>query len=164
MNQDHSILWRRLDMPGHESVLVYSDEGWYLDGAAIFLHDGKACRLEYLIKCDPEWKTGSASIDGWINDVPLNIEIDVIQGNRWHVNGEEIQAVTGAVDLDLNFSPITNTLPLRRLGLNIAESAEVRAAWLRFPSFELEPLEQTYTRLDESTYRFKVPEAALFVK
>jgi len=33
--------------------------------------------------------------------------------------------------------------------------AAVRAAWLRFPSFELELLEQVYHRVDEHTYRYE---------
>jgi hypothetical protein len=31
----------------------------------------------------------------------------------------------------------------------------VLAAWLRFPSFKLEPLEQTYRRIDKSTYQYE---------
>ncbi len=31
----------------------------------------------------------------------------------------------------------------------------MRAAWLRFPSFTLEPLEQLYQRIDGSTYRYE---------
>jgi hypothetical protein len=63
-------------------------------------------------------------------------------------------SVTGCIDLDLNFSPSTNLLPIRRLNLAVGDEAQVRAAWLRFPSFELEPLFQTYRRIDESTYRY----------
>ncbi len=32
---------------------------------------------------------------------------------------------------------------------------EVTAAWLRFPSFNLEPLKQTYRRLTVATYRYE---------
>jgi hypothetical protein len=31
----------------------------------------------------------------------------------------------------------------------------VKAAWLRFPSFALEPLEQIYRRIDAATYRYE---------
>ena len=31
----------------------------------------------------------------------------------------------------------------------------VRAAWLKFPSFELEPLSQVYLRIDASTYMYE---------
>ncbi len=34
-------------------------------------------------------------------------------------------------------------------------SARVRAAWLRFPGFVLEPLEQTYDRVGPHAYRYE---------
>ena len=57
--------------------------------------------------------------------------------------------------MDLNFTPATNLLPIRRLNLALNEAAEVKAAWLRFPDFELEPLSQVYKRLDEFTYHYE---------
>jgi hypothetical protein len=33
----------------------------------------------------------------------------------------------------------------------------VDAVWVRFPSLELEPLKQGYTRLDENHYKYEVP-------
>ena len=45
--------------------------------------------------------------------------------------------------------------PIRRLDLAVGDKAEVKAAWLRFPSFQLEPLAQQYHRLDETTYRYE---------
>ena len=71
------------------------------------------------------------------------------------MNGAECREVEGAVNLDLNFSPSTNLLPIRRLDLEVGQEAPVRAAWLRFPSFDLKPLEQTYRRLGPSSYRYR---------
>lgn len=153
--QEQTILWRRLDVPGHETVRIYADDdGWYLDGAAIFLNEGEPCRLEFLIECDKDWSTASASIDGWIGDEPVEIEIDIEDG-VWFLNGNEITAVEGCVDIDLNFSPVTNLLPLKRLNIAVGESKSVRAAWLKFPSLELEPLEQKYARIDDTTIRYE---------
>ncbi|HEY0592524.1 MAG TPA: putative glycolipid-binding domain-containing protein, partial [Thermoanaerobaculia bacterium] len=39
--------------------------------------------------------------------------------------------------------------------LAVGSEATVRAAWLRFPSFRLEPLEQTYRRTAPSTWRYE---------
>ena len=154
--EDHSILWGRVDTKGHEAARVYrDDDGWYLDGAAIFLHDGAPCRLEYLIECDLEWRTMSASIDGWVGDDVIELELLVSEGGIWSLNDEEIKDVGGCVDIDLNFGPITNLLPLRRLELKPGESKSVSAAWLRFPTFDLERLDQTYTRLDDSTVKYE---------
>ena len=50
--------------------------------------------------------------------------------------------------------PSTNTLPIRRLRLAVGASKTIQAAWLRFPDLEVVKAAQTYTRLDELTYRY----------
>lgn len=157
MNEEgHSIIWRRLDMPGHEAVRVYGDaDGRYLDGAAVFSYEGKACRLEYMIECDHDWRTVSATIDGWYGDEAVELEIEIPHGDAWYLNDNSVDDIRGCADIDLSFSPVTNLLPIKRLGLEIGESKTICAAWLRFPSFSLEPLEQIYTRKSEFVYNYR---------
>ena len=152
----HSILWRGVNQPGHEACRLYQiDTEWHLEGTAVFLSDDRRpCRLTYLIRCDSSWSTLTGAVSGWLGDDEVNIELSVDKVQEWQLNGLEKSAVRGCIDLDLNFSPSTNLLPIRRLGLAIGQQAEVKAAWLRFPSFELEPLSQIYSRLDETTYRY----------
>jgi len=125
-----------------------------LEGTAVFLHEGRTCRLSYLIACDANWQTRSATVSGWVGDEEVNLELSVDAQQHWEVNAVAKPAVDGCIDLDLNFSPATNLLPIRRLNLEVGQQAEVNAAWLRFPSFELEPLSQVYERLGEFKYRY----------
>ncbi len=153
---EHSILWRRLDQPGHESArLSRCGAGWRLAGTAVFAHERRPCRLDYQITCDGVWQTLSGKVEGWVGEKLVGIEISVNPQRRWRLNGEERPEVEGCADLDLNFSPSTNLLPIRRLRLGTGQGAEAGAAWLRFPSFTLEPLEQYYTRIDEAIYRYE---------
>jgi len=153
---DDLILWRRVDRPGHEAARVSRHhEGWLLAGTALFADEEQPCRLDYRVVCDAGWRTASATIDGWVGERAIEIALEVGAGRRWKSNGVEIPAVAGCIDVDLNFSPSTNLLPIRRLQLEVGQEAEVQAAWLRFPSFELEPLAQRYRRLDETTYRYE---------
>jgi hypothetical protein len=153
---DHSILWRRLDRPGHEfGRLVLRQASWQLIGTAVFAHDQQPCRLDYLVVCDSAWQTVSGTVTGWVGNEAVEIEISVDAAHRWRLNGTECPGVAGCTDLDLNFSPCTNLLPIRRLSLDIGQEAEVQAAWLRFPGFALEPLAQRYRRLDVATYRYE---------
>lgn len=150
-----SILWRALYWPGHEGCRLYRlGSEWRLEGTAVFLHENRSCRLSYLIACDASWQTRSAMVTGWVGDEDVNLELSVNADHRWELNGVTKTAVDGCVDLDLNFSPSTNLLPIRRLNLEVGRQAEVKAAWLRFPSFELEPLAQVYERLGEFKYRY----------
>lgn len=151
-----TILWRRLDRPGHEAArLVALDSGWRLAGAAVFAHDGQPCALDYVIVCDARWQTVSARVSGWVGAQTIDIEISVDSARGWRLNGTPCPEVLGCIDVDLNFSPSTNLLPIRRLSLGLGEEATVRAAWLRFPGFTLEPLEQLYRRTDEATYHYE---------
>lgn len=149
-------LWRRLDAPGHEACrLDRVADGWTLDGSAAFAHDGRPCSLAYSVRCDDAWRTSFARVRGWVGDDEVRALVARGDDGRWRLDDREVEAVAGCVDVDLNFSPSTNLLPIRRLALAVGETATVRAAWLRFPSFALEPLEQTYTRLDERRYRYE---------
>jgi hypothetical protein len=151
-----TITWRGLFWPGHEHCAVY-DEGscWFVEGAAILVNEGQPCRLEYLIECDQTWTTQSARVTGWVGEQSIEIEIEADLDRNWFFNGNEQPALKGCTDVDLNFSPSTNLLPIRRLNLSIGKEAPVSAAWLRFPSFKLERLDQVYRRLDQTTYRYE---------
>jgi hypothetical protein len=153
---EHSILWRRLDQPGHESArLFFRDFCWQLSGTAVFSHDRQPCRLDYLVVCDSEWHTSSGSVTGWVGNQIVEVELLVEASHGWRLNRSESLEVKSCIDLDLNFSPSTNLLPIRRLKLAVGQEEKVRAAWLRFPSFTLEPFEQIYRRLDVATYRYE---------
>ena len=79
----------------------------------------------------------------------------VTESGRWHENGRENQTVKGAMDIDLGWSPSTNTLPIKRLKLEIGQtSGEFMAAWVRFPDLTLQPLPQEYVRLADRQYRY----------
>jgi membrane protein YdbS with pleckstrin-like domain len=153
---DRLILWRRLDPPGHEAArLEEKDSAWHLSGTAVFLHEGQPCRLDYRVICDAQWQTVSGRVTGFIGDRPVEVECSADGEGRWRLQGVEQPQVAGCTDLDLNFSPSTNLLPIRRLGLAVGEEAPVRAAWLRFPSMRLEPLDQVYRRTGPAAYRYE---------
>jgi len=152
---DVSIIWRRLDQPGHEAARLFSrGRGWHLTGTAVFASDGRPCRLDYLVVCGPDWRTLSGRVTGWFGAASVEVEVAADVG-RWRLNGVDCPAVAGCDDLDLNFSPSTNLLPIRRLALAVGAEVPVRAAWLRFPSFALEPLDQLYRRTGEASYRYE---------
>ncbi len=121
----------------------------------MFSHEGDPCCLDYEIFCDYRWQTLSARVTGWAGDKTIAIEIAVDSTQHWSLNHTPAQEVEGCIDLDLNFSPSTNLLPIRRLNLQVGQEAEVQAAWLRFPSFKLERLTQIYRHIDERSYRYE---------
>jgi len=123
------MLWKRLDLPGHEIARFDAvDNGWKLSGTAIFADPQGPCKLDYLVICDPAWRTSLAQVRGLAAGRDIDLTASVDAERTWRLNGSECPAVKGCVDIDLGFSPSTNLLPIRRIELAVGEKAEVRAA------------------------------------
>ena len=150
------ILWQWLDGSGHEFAQLSLQNGsWRIAGTALLAHEGRPCRLSYRLTCDASWQTQAAHVTGRLGGARVAVDLARDDAGDWLLNGQRCAEVAGCMDIDLNFSPVTNLLPIRRLALPIGQAAEVRAAWLRFPSFALEPLDQVYRRVGEHLYRYE---------
>lgn len=156
MQHDLTIVWRRLDHPGHEFArLSREQDGWRLRGTALLAMNQVPCSLDYAIEIDDAWRTRRASVSGWVGNARIDRKISVGLDGRWTLDGAEAREVRTCLDIDLAFSPSTNLLPIRRLDLQVGQATPVRAAWLRFPEFDLQPLDQIYRRVDAETVRYE---------
>lgn len=152
---DTTILWRRLDLPGHDAARLRKVAGgWRLEGHATFGSEEGPCALAYEVRLSARWRTRSARVAGWIGASPVELRVAAGRDGTWRVDGTPLPALAGCVDLDLAFTPATNLLPIRRLDLAVGESGTARAAWLRVPEGVLEPIDQSYERLTMGTYRY----------
>lgn len=146
--------WRRVDEPGSEEAQIeQTSDGWCLTGQVDAQDSGVSATLRYRIDCDRDWRTRFAVIEGVSGGHRIHFDLEAHDG-LWTLDGRPLPALSGALDIDLGFTPATNTLPIRRLGLAVGETAAVTSAWLRFPELRLELLEQTYTREAERVYRY----------
>ena len=107
------------------------------------------------MRCDEDWRTRVVLVEGWADQRSVHHQIVVKPNGRWMHNETELPQFDGCIDIDLNFSPSTNTLPIRRLRLAVGASARVRVAWLRFPDFTLHVAEQSYTRIAADRYEYR---------
>ena len=153
-----SILWRRLDAPGHDACrLERTDGGWRLDGAAVFLHEGAPARLSYRVACDAAWHTREGSVQGWVGARAVDAAVRHSADGAWTLNGAVVPGLDGCVDLDLGFTPATNLLQLRRVALQVGQGADVPVAWLDVPALSLDVLHQRYERRAEGAYWYEAP-------
>ena len=153
-----SILWRRLDTPGHDVCrLTETGAGRRLDGAAVFLHEGLPALLSYAVTFDASWQTERGDINGFVGTEPFAVEIVRSSDGIWTHNGDVIRGLEEYVDLDLGFSPATNLSQIRRLGLAVGEAADCAVAWLDMSTEKLDVLHQRYERRTDSTYRYEAP-------
>ncbi|WP_026378350.1 putative glycolipid-binding domain-containing protein [Agromyces italicus] len=76
-------------------------------------------------------------------------------GAAWVVNDIVRPDLDVAREVDIAISPLSNSLPIRRLGLAIGESAEITTAYVSVPHLTVATDPQRYTRLAEREYRYE---------
>jgi hypothetical protein len=148
-----SGLWEWLTGVGLERFgLIREENGWKVRGTIIALGERGPAEAVYSWSCDEAWQTRQADIS--LRDESGERSLYVIAKNgRWFENGHERKQLAGCVDIDLGWSPSTNTIAIRRLKLPIGtRSAPLTMAWVRFPQLTLEPLPQEYERVGAHRY------------
>jgi uncharacterized protein len=155
-----SLIWRALDGLGmeHCELIQPDSDHILLKGSVISVH---AVPLQsfYSVTMNSKWTTQHVQVSHENGVLML-----VVREGRWFVanhdhrsqivDEHELPNLKGCIDVDLGLTPATNTLPIRRLALEIGETATITAAWVKFPSLEIAPLEQRYERLSEFSYRY----------
>ncbi|MCI0433009.1 MAG: putative glycolipid-binding domain-containing protein [Gemmatimonadetes bacterium] len=135
--------------------MVESGAGISLDGEVLTLHVGAPATIRYRVRCSVTWQTESCVVRVRLRNE--NIVLDLVRDpdDRWAESGQPLHDLNGCTDVDLGFSPCTNTLPIRRLGLQVGERQRIAAAWLRFPQLDVVRSDQVYTRLTDRRYRYE---------
>lgn len=153
-----AILWKRLDVEGHDACrLMRRTGGWALSGRAVFDQASQPCCLSYEVSCDEAWHTRAATVTGWIGPRDLRFEIERAAPGVWRLNGDAQPQVAGLIDVDLGFTPATNLLAVNRLALGVGRQAPAPAAYLSFPELRLDRIDQTYVRLSGTRYAYASP-------
>jgi hypothetical protein len=170
--------WQRRDTAGVEHTLVDTRTGLYARGTQVAV-DPIAYTCTYELQTDPEWATTrfdvAAEGAGWARSLRLELaagrwrattseqgNLDAALVAAGHARSglpgiEDPDQLYGAFDVDLTGSPMTNTLPIRRLNLLKADAGvahRISVAWVLVPSLEVVQADQIYTLLSEGVVRF----------
>ena len=155
-NTSAVVLWER---PAAHSMeycrLDVRDDGISIEGTVILLLDGEPAQITYSVGCDRSWRTKTVFVNQLHAGSATQLHIKVDDDGLWWDNKNEITFARGLLDIDLSITPATNTPPIRRFGLDVGKSREVSAVWVLFPTLELRPLEQRYTRTDANHYLYQ---------
>lgn len=147
--------WQWLRGTGLERFELRScSGGWILRGSIVAVEADGPVEARYRVACDDAWRTRRAEVTVRGELGERRILVAGADG-CWTVDGRDAQALSGCLDVDLEWSPSTNTLPLRRLPLGPANpAASVDAAWIRFPALTVERLHQEYTHVAPGRVRY----------
>lgn len=143
------------DLSFEQARLGLGPGGPELSGTVLIAEKGRPLRVDYHLTCDDAWQTRSVEVIQTHAGERETLRLDHDGSGRWLVNGRDAEDLTGCTDVDLGVSPSTNALPINRLRLELGAAETIRAAWVRSPSLEVVPAEQSYERIAEASYRYR---------
>ncbi|WP_432833781.1 putative glycolipid-binding domain-containing protein [Dactylosporangium sp. CA-092794] len=169
-----AFAWQRTDTTGGEFVTLDDRRGLRAKGVA-FAADHALYSCRYELYTDEGWASTRLEVAvegaGWLRTLRMERA-----AGRWRVTTseqgdlgrvlptapisgiEEPDRLHAVLDVDLYNSPLTNTLPVRRLGLQKAQPGTIvtiEAAWVLLPSLAVLPLDQSYEVLGPRRVRYR---------
>jgi hypothetical protein len=157
---EREVMWAPWEGPGLEHLrLLTSDGGVVANGLVIGLEAGRPFRIGYEVRCDGHWRVREVRAAAPDSERPVLELLTDGEGHWKRGNGESVPELDGCIDVDISATPFTNTLPIRRLGLESGESEELTVTYVRVPELLVGPERQRYGCLEEQAdsglYRFE---------
>jgi hypothetical protein len=154
----NELIWAALDHPGYEHVRV--DEGhpeWAVfDSMLIREDEGNVRRGGYTLVVDKLWRTLELRL--MVEETPGQMEALHLlasgDGTWTDADGNHIPELDGCIDVDIQWSPLTNMLPIRRLHLRTGGEQEIRVAYVSLPDLSVQAVAQRYTAINEHQIRY----------
>jgi uncharacterized protein len=155
MSEPVDLLWRSRVLSSVEHFSYRPGvESNSLRGTVVLPRDGRPTTISYQVAVGRSWEVTRCRVA--VLDLQGESVIDVAaKGGTWWVDGAERNDLAGCTDIDLGWTPSTNTLPIRRTDLDIGGSATIRAAWITFPELRVRPADQCYQRTGERKWRYE---------
>src|SRR5215210_7418996 len=146
---DREVMWTPWEEAGLEHLrLVASDDGAVANGLVISLEAGRPFRIGYEVRCDERWRVREVRAAAPDLQRPVLELLTDGEGQWKRGGGEPMPELDGCIDVDISATPFTNTLPIRRLGLEHGDSEELAVTYIRVPELLVGPERQGYGCLE----------------
>jgi uncharacterized protein len=133
------------------------DGGTVLTGCTAATDERGAWAVDYEIRVDGAWRTRAARVRGRSAGGIRTVELTADGEGRWTVDGAAAPHLDGCLDIDLESSAVTNTLPVHRLALGPGERGASPAAWVRAADLAVERLAQDYLCVGDRSFDYAAP-------
>ncbi len=128
--------------------------GWRFSGILVARFQTSPFGARYEILVDRSFKTRSLAVEKVGMGKSTKTKVD-FRGGAWFVDGRKRTDLRQCTDVDIEASPVTNTIPIRRNPLRVGERVDLTAAWARFPSLAVTPVKQSYERVGARKYLYR---------
>jgi hypothetical protein len=143
--------WVHCDVrDGFESVFFDHsvNGGVQIAGTCAAVENGVVWAVRYVLSIDHQWRTRSVIVAGRSSvSTARTIHIDSDGEGAWTVDGVSRPDLDGYLDVDIEASVVTNTLPMVRLNLVQGNTVDAPAVYVHAADLNVGHIRQDYTLL-----------------
>lgn len=152
--------WSALQWPAMEHVIAEVTTSGLHAESRLVLAEGELASVRYELATDADWQVTVLTIVQVSASGERRMELIRRGGGRWTVDGVQRRDLDGCTDVDISQTPLTNTLPIRRLDWPVAPH-DLAVVYVSVPGLTARRAEQRYTQLSrdrlrgDSVYRYE---------
>ena len=141
-----SAAWRHVHARDGFEVSYFQarDDGYLIEGCTTAVEDGRSWIVRYALEIDAGWATRRARITGRSGGGSRSVLLEADGAGEWRVDGVPADQLRGCLDVDLEASAMTNTLPVHRAAFAPGVRTAAPAAYVRALDLGVERLDQDY--------------------
>jgi hypothetical protein len=146
--------WTAQQWPGMEHVIVSQEAGGGSRAVSrLIMADERLATVEYELVCASRWRFTELTISVTDAAGARSLTLARTPEGRWLADGQPRPDLDGCADIDINRTPLTNTLPIRRLDWSPGRGRDLDVTYVTVPDLTVGKVQQRYTLL--------TPDAAL---
>ncbi|MFO7445873.1 MAG: putative glycolipid-binding domain-containing protein [Ignavibacteriaceae bacterium] len=159
MKQKSIYVWERMDEKTIEYCTVNYNDDIQINSYITGVVEDNPFHVEYGLRLNKKWQINSFSIKIFSRSektMSLTGQEDLNSAFVWKdEKGKPLPEFNGCNDIDISLTPLTNTLPIRRLSLPPNQPQIINVLYINLPSGDLKPVKQRYTNLGNNKYLYE---------
>ncbi|HUB38519.1 MAG TPA: putative glycolipid-binding domain-containing protein [Streptosporangiaceae bacterium] len=142
------LIWEALEWPGLEHVVVSAGPaGFRADGQLVLGPPVGPASVSYQLSCDASWRVTGLTISAGSSAGRRTLTLSAGHHGHWLADGQRRPDLDGCIDVDISLTPLTNTLPIRRLTWAPESTHDLDVVYVSAPDFTVRRVSQRYTLL-----------------
>jgi hypothetical protein len=149
------VTWHAVEYPSIENCEIHIDDhGLRAVSAIEGIFRNEPFTVQYVLSTDEHFATRMLLLKANYCSTVWTISL-LNDKSVWYMNEEPHTEFRGCAEVDIATTPFTNTLPVRRLSLDVGEEQEIRVIYFDLFEGAIKALSQKYRRLSENTYHYE---------
>ncbi len=139
--------WTAIRWPGLEHVIVSAEATAWRARGRVIMAEERLVSVDYEVRCDAAVCVTGLTISVRDSAGQADLLLAADGDGHWQANGTARPDLDGCIDLDIDCTPLTNTLPIRRLDWSAGQAHDLDVVYVSVPDLSVSRARQRYTLL-----------------